>query len=74
MTVDQVRQYASSERGGKLLCISDVAALVNGPIEFFREECKIEKPYFLYDPTTDQSYESYQELAHHKGSDKSFVY
>lgn len=41
--------YANSTENPKLLAISDIAALVNGPIEFFTEENKVENPYFLYD-------------------------
>ena len=42
-------KQVSQNENSRLLAVSDVAAVVNGPIEFFKEECKIENPYFLYD-------------------------
>lgn len=58
-----------------MILISDIAALVNGPIEFFKEECTIENPYFLYDPCIDKSYHTYKELALDKeASPKTFAY
>ena len=50
----------------RLKAISDVTCLINGPIEFFKEECKIENPYFLYDCSNDKRYENYSELAHNE--------
>jgi hypothetical protein len=55
-----------------LLALCDIAALVNGPIEFFKEECNIENPYFLYDPIYDREYHTYKEAA--KASPETFVY
>lgn len=50
---------ASLNEHFRLKAISDIGALVNGPIEFFTEECKIERPYFLYDCEHNKSYETY---------------
>ncbi|CDW88348.1 26s protease regulatory subunit 6b homolog [Stylonychia lemnae] len=63
ITNDQIKQACGSENQ-KLIAISDVAALINGPIEFFKEECLIERPYFLYDTQNHKRYESYDELKH----------
>jgi hypothetical protein len=44
--------------------ITDVTALKNGPIEFFKEKSQIENPYFLYDPLTDKSYPTFNSAKH----------
>ena len=75
LTVSQIQSYAHFQASPKLIAISDVAALVNGPIEFFTEECKIESPYFLYDMERNRSYESYQALqSDAAASDKVIAY
>lgn len=59
----------------KLIGICDIAALLNGPIEFFKKECAIERPYYLYDPATDKSYDTFHDLNHDKdASNKVFFY
>eukprot|EP00347_Sterkiella_histriomuscorum_P023388 403334824 len=61
LTNEQIR-ISSQKPQFRLKAISDIAALVNGPIEFFKEECKIERPYFLYDCENSKSYETHDEL------------
>jgi len=75
LRIDQIQKYAKCEKNPKLLAISDVAALINGPIELFKEENKIENPYFLYDMERDKRYGSYQELQRDsQASDKIIAY
>mgnify|MGYP000405958424 CR=1 FL=1 len=39
LTNEQMAQYAKNETTGKLISICDIAALIDGPTEFFKEEC-----------------------------------
>ena len=48
--------------------------MTNGPIEFFKEECPIENPYFLYDPLSDQRYDSFKEATQEGASSHTFAY
>jgi hypothetical protein len=72
---EHMAQYAKNETSGKLISICDIAALVDGPTECFKEECTIERPYFLYDPLANTNFDSYAEIKAKGGSSqKTFVY
>ena len=55
------------------MVISDITALENGPIEFYTHDCKIENPYFLYDPSQNMRVDHYPSKSV-KMSDSTFAY
>jgi len=72
ISTQDIKDLSHCEGPKHLSVISDITAMKEGPIEFFKEECPIEAPYFLYDPITGKRYETYREAK--QGSDRTLVY
>ena len=58
-----MKKLAENNKQQNLVHICDVAALLNGPVEFFKEESPIENPFTLFDMVSGKHYDSFNHLS-----------
>ncbi|TNV78364.1 hypothetical protein FGO68_gene15784 [Halteria grandinella] len=75
LTKEQLSQsFITHKDDYRLKVISDITCMSDGPIEILQELCKIESPYFLYDPISDIRYRGFKEAQEGGSSSHTISY
>ena len=58
LTIEQTRELALQNRL-RLLQVADISCDIKGSLEFVSHATSIDKPFFMYDPVTEQVHDKY---------------